>query len=912
MARAWQLLVKADGDTRAAQREIRALQRSTRNFGNGMKNVGRALTMGLTLPLVGFGVLGVKGLADAERAAAQTAAALKSTGNTAKTSVAGIQAMSMSLRRMSGVDDEIIQKGANVLLTFTKISNAGGKAGGNFDKATLAALNMSVALGVDMKNASLLVGKALNDPVKGVTALRRSGVQLTKQQEKQVKAMVEAGDVAGAQRIILKELETQFGGSAKAAGGTFAGQLSRAKLAVEEMAEAVMQHALPAITSAAEWVTRMAEQFGELSPRMQKVALVTALVTASLGPLLMVGGSLVTTYSALVPVIALTGKAVTSLALAIGTAVPALASLSLVIAANPLLTGAVAVGVIVAAGVAIASLGRSSKEAGISAEQAAKSVEKLVEAANEIVDANLGARDSALQREVATRELDAAQANLAKVQKSGTASAKELRAAQIAVEQAEIRAQRAANTATQAREKNLAVMRKATAESKTQQAVITQEAAVQSDLERRIDRLAEAAQGKGRAAAAAQRKLRVLNEELEASRKRSDDARSALQKTRDAVRDLGPAADGSKKKLRELNNVLVGLPKDVRVNVRVQTTRINTPRNQGTYAPATPEGVAVVRSSRGGKRGGVGGFRGMGFDALGGILDAIVLSAQQAVRGATRFSSLSGGDAYTVTTGADGRASVTKNDSVAAFLKARKAANERLLKAANTRRSRLVAELAKWQVKRTLAARAMGRARLGGSGAAQTRTRAAWEAARDRVGELRGEIESLEQEIVSLGGQISADAESLVMPDVSAQNESVAAAAKERATQDRRDAENFRRKALGLQSVEEEAELAAANRIRAQYGLPPVSSMSEIGRTGSASSPGGASGGMGAAGDYSQSFVPQTLTSQSALQALQMSVVKALGGSGNTFNITSGDPEAVARRVAFILGGSRLRMGGGF
>lgn len=304
MSRVWQLLVRADGDTKAAQRELAALQKRTRNFGNGMKNVGRALTMGLTLPLVGLGILGVKGLMDAERASAQTAAALKSTGNTAQTSVKGIQAMSMSLRRMSGVDDEIIQKGANVLLTFTKISNAGGKAGGMFDQATEAALNMSVAMGTDMTAASMLVGKALNDPVKGMSALRRSGVQLTKQQEVQIKKMVEAGDVTGAQTILLKELETQFGGSAKAAGGTFAGQLSRARLAVEEMAEAIMQHALPHITRFAEWITKMAERFGNLSPRMQKFALIVGIVAAAIGPLLIVLGTMITVGAALIPVIA--------------------------------------------------------------------------------------------------------------------------------------------------------------------------------------------------------------------------------------------------------------------------------------------------------------------------------------------------------------------------------------------------------------------------------------------------------------------------------------------------------------------------------------------------------------------------------------------------------------------------------
>jgi len=287
-----------------AQAQMQALGPKMQSVGASMRGIGTSMTLGLTAPLVAFGALGVKGLMDAERASAQTAAALKSTGNSARTSVSGIESLAMKLREMSGVDDELIQKGANVMLTFTKISNEGGRAGGNFDKATAAALDMSVALGTDMSSAAMLVGKALNDPVKGITALQRSGVQLTEQQKKQIKTMTKAGDVAGAQGIILKELETQFGGSARAAGDTFAGQLSRAKLSLEETAEAVMRHAMPAISRIAEVVSTAAKRFGDLSPRMQQVILVVAGVTAVVGPLLIVAGMLVGAIGALLPVIA--------------------------------------------------------------------------------------------------------------------------------------------------------------------------------------------------------------------------------------------------------------------------------------------------------------------------------------------------------------------------------------------------------------------------------------------------------------------------------------------------------------------------------------------------------------------------------------------------------------------------------
>lgn len=89
-----------------------------------------------------------------------------------------------------------------MLLTFTKVS------GKEFDKATGLAFDMAAVLGGDAKSASMQLGKALNDPVKGMTSLSRAGVQFTAQQKEQAKAMIASGDVTGAQGIILKELET--------------------------------------------------------------------------------------------------------------------------------------------------------------------------------------------------------------------------------------------------------------------------------------------------------------------------------------------------------------------------------------------------------------------------------------------------------------------------------------------------------------------------------------------------------------------------------------------------------------------------------------------------------------------------------------------------------------------------------
>src|SRR4029453_3372150 len=76
--------------------------------------------------------------------------------------------------------------------------------------------DLSVAMGIDLTSAATMVGKALNDPITGLTSLTRVGVQFTDQQKEQIERMVEHNNLLGAQKIILGELTTEFGGSAAA------------------------------------------------------------------------------------------------------------------------------------------------------------------------------------------------------------------------------------------------------------------------------------------------------------------------------------------------------------------------------------------------------------------------------------------------------------------------------------------------------------------------------------------------------------------------------------------------------------------------------------------------------------------------------------------------------------------------
>ena len=86
--------------------------------------------------------IGIGEFAQAQKVAAQTNAVIKSTGGVAKVSADHVDDLAGKLMKKSGVDDEAIASGENLLLTFTNIRNEVGKGNDIFDQTTKAALDM--------------------------------------------------------------------------------------------------------------------------------------------------------------------------------------------------------------------------------------------------------------------------------------------------------------------------------------------------------------------------------------------------------------------------------------------------------------------------------------------------------------------------------------------------------------------------------------------------------------------------------------------------------------------------------------------------------------------------------------------------------------------------------------------------
>jgi hypothetical protein len=162
----------------------------------------------------------VKSQIEQEKAEKKLSQALKSTGHSAGLSHRQLLLMASALQTVTTHGDETIIGAQALMLTFTNINKE------VFPQALESILNVSDAMGQDLKQSTIQIGKALNDPIQGMSALRRIGIQLSDTQKQQVTQFMAVNDVASAQKIIIEELDAQFGGMARSTRLTLAGSLT--------------------------------------------------------------------------------------------------------------------------------------------------------------------------------------------------------------------------------------------------------------------------------------------------------------------------------------------------------------------------------------------------------------------------------------------------------------------------------------------------------------------------------------------------------------------------------------------------------------------------------------------------------------------------------------------------------------
>jgi hypothetical protein len=122
----------------------------------------------------------------------------------------------------------------------------------------------------DLKGAMIQIGKAMNDPIKGMAALAQSGVSFTGAQQKMIEKLQKSGDIVGAQKIILEELKGEFGGAAVAMGDTFGGKMTQLWNKLGDIGEAIGSALIPVLADLAEWLSTIVDWVGDNEDTIQE------------------------------------------------------------------------------------------------------------------------------------------------------------------------------------------------------------------------------------------------------------------------------------------------------------------------------------------------------------------------------------------------------------------------------------------------------------------------------------------------------------------------------------------------------------------------------------------------------------------------------------------------------------------
>lgn len=322
MAKLGDLVARIGADTKDFNKQLGNVQRKTRQMTGNIQNLGKQMSMAITLPIAALSVTSVKAFDKQAKAIAQVEAGLKSTGDQVGYTSKQLQDMASEMQKTTLFGDEAILKDATAqLLTFTNIS------GNEFKRTQKAALDLATRLDGDLKSASIQLGKALNDPVKNLSALSRSGIQFSDEQKTLINSLVETGNQAEAQRVILAELEKQYGGSAEAAAAAGLGPMQQLANSFgdlqEQFGEILLEFAVPLVSFFKNVVSAMQE----MSPMTKKIITVLGLVAAAAGPLLVI-------LPQIASALPLVGAAFAALTGPVGLVVLAIAAAATAIVAN--------------------------------------------------------------------------------------------------------------------------------------------------------------------------------------------------------------------------------------------------------------------------------------------------------------------------------------------------------------------------------------------------------------------------------------------------------------------------------------------------------------------------------------------------------------------------------------------------
>lgn len=267
--------------------DLRKLTDQAKKASENITKVGKSVSLYVSAPAALFAGTSVKAYDEQAQALAQVTAAIKSTGGAAKLSVEELSAEATRLESETIFgDDTILKDVTSRLLRFTNIT------GDTFKNAQGAALDLATGLGKDLSSSAMMLGKALDNPAEGISALTRALGKVDPVVEEQIKALWAMGKQAEAQSIVLQLVSKRFGGSAAAAAQAGLGPLRQLGNAYNNFQEDVGESLLQIINPFVSGLTSVVRWLNELSPATKSVIGIFVLFLSILGPLIVFLGQL--------------------------------------------------------------------------------------------------------------------------------------------------------------------------------------------------------------------------------------------------------------------------------------------------------------------------------------------------------------------------------------------------------------------------------------------------------------------------------------------------------------------------------------------------------------------------------------------------------------------------------------------
>jgi len=247
------LKIVIDADSTKAVAGMKDATGAAEGMGGSLKTIGKVAGAALGgAAIASFGKASVDAANESAVATARLDAVFKSMGDSTGQASKAAQDYAGALSKKIGVEDESIMQGQAQLATFGQVSSESARMAGIFDRATAAGADLAAAGFGSIESNAVQLGKALQDPTKGMTALTKSGVTFTDAQKDQIKALQDSGQLLEAQKIVLGAVEQQVGGTAEA---TVTSQ-DKAKLAFGEVQETIGGKLLPVLNTALDLFTR--------------------------------------------------------------------------------------------------------------------------------------------------------------------------------------------------------------------------------------------------------------------------------------------------------------------------------------------------------------------------------------------------------------------------------------------------------------------------------------------------------------------------------------------------------------------------------------------------------------------------------------------------------------------------------